>query len=383
MNVDVVVVAAGIGSRFEGDKIFYEIFGKPLIFYTLQNLLNAWDFVNKILVLNPANLERGKRLLLPFFPDLKIVKGGEERTHSVLNGVNASSSPYVLIHDGARPFIPASIVHSVISALENSPSVTPAEPVRDTLKNFDGEFVYHTVDRSSLKAVQTPQGFRRELIARALRETLKEGIVYTDETTLIEELEGVRTKFVEGSPLNFKVTYRKDIELVERMLASNIRIGTGFDIHKYEKGRKMILGGVEIPCDVGLYGHSDGDALTHAIIDALLGASNLGDIGQLFPDTDTQFKDVKSTILLEKVVNLLHDNGYYTVNIDAVVIAEKPKLLKYKSEIAENLARILRISPSKVSIKGKTAERMGFIGRKEGLAVIANALILEVKNEDS
>ncbi len=383
MKVDIVVVAAGVGSRFAGDKIFYEIFGKPLIFYTLKNLFDSWNFENKILVLNAGNIEKGKKLLLPFFPDLKIVTGGEERTHSVLNGVNEAVSPYVLIHDGARPLIPSFVVRNVIGALDGWPSVTPAEPVRDTLKNFEGEFVFHTIDRSSLKAVQTPQGFNRELILKALEKTLEEGIVYTDETTLIEELEGIKTKFVKGSPLNFKVTYREDIEMVRRMLRDNIRVGTGFDIHRFEKGRKMILGGVEIPCEVGLYGHSDADALTHAIIDALLGASGLGDIGELFPDTDMRFKDIKSTILLEKVVNLLNDRGFFVVNVDAVVITEKPKLLNYKAKIVENLAKILRISCSKVSIKGKTAEKMGFVGREEGLAVIANALVLEVKNENS
>ncbi len=381
MKVDIVVVAAGSGSRFGRDKIFYDLYGKPLIFYTLRNLFSAYRFERKILVLNPRKIEEGKKKLLPFFPDLVFVPGGSERTHSVLNGVRETKSDFVLIHDGARPFVPARVVRGVIDALRTWQAVTPAEPVRDTIKYFEGEFVFKTLDRSDLKSIQTPQGFERKLILSALEKAVNEGLIYTDETTLIEEA-GLKAKFVPGSPLNFKITYGEDIKMAEKILSSHLRTGIGFDIHKFEKSRKMILGGIEIPCEFGLAGHSDGDALTHAIIDALLGASGLGDIGELFPDTDEKFKDIRSTILLEQVLALMEEKGFFPVNVDAVVITEKPKILKYRDRIVKNLSGILKISEDRISIKGKTAEKMGFIGRKEGLAVIANALVMEVKNEN-
>ncbi len=379
MKVDIVVVAAGSGSRFGQDKIFFELYGKPLVFYTLHNLFSSYHFEKKILVLNPRKISEGEKKLYPFFPDLVIVEGGNERTISVLNGVRESVSDYVLIHDGARPFVPSHVVENVVKALRDWYAVTPAEPVRDTVKYHEGEFVIRTLDRSSLKSIQTPQGFRRDIIRSALEDALHEGLIYTDETTLIEE-RGLKAKFVPGSPLNFKITYEEDVKMAERILSSNLRSGIGFDIHRFSKGRRMVLGGVDIPCEYGLAGHSDGDALTHAIIDALLGASGLGDIGELFPDSDERFRDIRSTILLERVVSLMEGRGFFPVNIDAVVITERPKILKYRDGIVKNLSRILRIPENRVSVKGKTAEKMGFVGRKEGLAVIANALVMEVKN---
>ncbi len=383
MKIDIVVVAAGKGTRFAGDKIFYEVFGRPLIFYTLANLFRAHRFRKKILVLNESGIERAEKELVPNFPDLEIVKGGAERTHSVLNGVKRAESDYVLIHDGARPFVPQKVVKNVIRALVGWPAVTPAEPVRDTLKNFEGDFVFKSVPRSELKSIQTPQGFERELILETLEIAAEEGVVYTDETTLVEELKGIKTKFVAGSPLNFKVTFREDMELVERILMKNLRVGFGFDIHRFEEGRKMVLGGVELPLPYGLKGHSDGDAVTHAVIDALLGASGLGDIGEWFPDTDEKYKDIKSTILLEKVIEEMTGKGFYPVNLDIVVVTEKPKIVKFKEEIVKNLGKILKMPSSKISLKGKTAEKMGFVGREEGLAVMATTLVMEVGNETS
>lgn len=381
MKVDIVVVAAGSGRRFGKDKIFFDLFGRPLVFYTLKNLFSAFEFERKILVLNPGKIEEGRKKLLPFFQDLIIVPGGKERTHSVLNGVKKTLSEYVLIHDGARPFVPTDVVKRVIGSLKSHPAVTPAEPVRDTIKYYEGEFVFKTLDRSGLKSIQTPQGFERKLILSALEYALREGLVYTDETTLVEEF-GIKTKYVSGNPLNFKITYREDMEMAEKILSSNLRTGVGFDIHRFAEGRKMILGGIEIPCEFGLAGHSDGDALTHAVIDALLGATGISDIGELFPDTDEKYRDVKSTDLLVQVVDLINSRGFFPVNVDAVVITEKPKILQYRERIVENLAGILKIPTDRVSVKGKTAEKMGFVGRKEGLAVIANALVVEVKNEN-
>ena len=253
-------------------------------------------------------------------------------------------------------------------------------PVTDTVKRVQDDRVLETLDRSVLRSVQTPQAFHAELIRRAHRDAAAGGYRGTDDTSLVERL-GEPVIVLPGRTDNVKITTPEDLELGMNILAKRgrvspgLRIGQGYDVHQLVAGRPLILGGVTIPHEVGLLGHSDADVLTHVVIDAVLGALGEGDIGQLFPDTDAQYKDISSLLLLKKVAEVVARRGAEVLSVDATVMAQRPKLAPHIPEMREKIAAALGVSRDRVSVKATTTEKLGFVGREEGMAAQAVALL--------
>ena len=303
----------------------------------------------------------------------KVLKGGETRQDSVLIGtLEAGKCSLIAVHDGARPLVDDETVRNVIESVRQYGSGVASTPVTDTIKQVAPDLtVLSTPDRSALRAVQTPQGFRRELLERAHRElTLR----CTDDAALVSCL-GVTIHLCEGSPRNIKLTTQEDIALAQTLLGALPRVGHGYDAHRLVEGRRLILGGVEIPYEKGLLGHSDADVLVHAVIDALLGAAALGDIGQHFPDRDPEYKDISSIKLLAETARLLREAGYRVGNVDATLIAQRPKLAAHIPAMRQHIADALDVDVSMVSVKATTTEGMGFEGEGAGISAHAVALL--------
>ena len=296
-----------------------------------------------------------------------VVEGGAQRQDSVYNALREAGrldpgTAYVLVHDAARPFVTEDVVQEVIRGAFDRGAAVPCVAVKDSLRENEGERS-RCVDRSRFFAVQTPQGFRKELLDEAYEKACKDGFSGTDDASLVERL-GYNVEIVDGDYDNIKITTKEDLPMENR-------IGTGFDVHRLVEGRKLILGGVEIPYEKGLDGHSDADVLIHALMDALLGAAAMGDIGRHFPDTDDAYKGISSMKLLDRVNNILAENMYSIGNADITVIAQKPKLSPYIEKMRENIADVLGIGKDLINIKATTTEKLGFTGRGEGIAAEA------------
>ena len=372
----VVIVAGGKGKRFGGYKQFAKVYNKEILWYATKNFEQHPKISNIIVVAPQEMIEKTKEILKDFKKVQKIVEGGEERMFSVFNGLKEVKTEFVLIHDGARPYVDKKIIDNLLEKVKNYPAIIPAIPLTDTIKFKDNEFVYGNPKRDRLLRVQTPQAFKTEILKKSFEkyfQTYKNfEKIFTDESGLVEEMMGIKSKWIEGDENNLKITYKDDIKKFENLLKNKekILIGFGYDIHpiKEIKGESFILGGIEIAQNLRSIGHSDGDALIHALIDALLGAFALKDIGEYFPDTDKRFKNIKSTILLKKVVEEILP-PFKINNIDIIVKLEKPKLSPFKEKIKENLSRLLDIEESCISIKAKRGEGLGVVGRGEAVEV--------------
>jgi len=316
------------------------------------------------------------------------VSGGKTRRASVHNALLflASHKPaYVLIHDGARPWVKRELIEKIIEGAIKYRAAIPALPLIETpkeLKTSTGEvkFVERHLRRENLCAVQTPQGFAfPEILAtheKASEKEEKEGFEYTDDAEVWGEFTG-QVAVIHGEPENRKITYPEDLEMAAKgkTLAVKQRIGIGRDLHRLASGRKFLLGGVEIPFDKGELGHSDGDVLAHAVCDSILGAAGLGDIGELFPDSDPAYKDADSMELLKRAWHSVKAQGWQLANLDCVVCCEKPKILPHRDKIRSSLAKALDADPALVFVKGKTAEGLGPIGSGEAVEATAVCLL--------
>lgn len=380
-----VIAAGGSGTRMGGNvpKQFVRIGGIPIIVRTLLKFETCSDIDEIIVVVRDCDIETVKILLDEYKITklTRIVKGGATRQASVLNGINAASGRFVFIHDAARPFVTPEQISEVVNETHRFGAAALGVPIKDTLKTVkkDG-MISETVDRENKYSIQTPQGFEIEMIRAAHREAERKGVSVTDDCALAE-LSGASVKVVEGSSLNIKLTTPEDIILAEGILNSKkgeteqVRVGLGYDVHRLVKERELILGGIKIPYELGLLGHSDADVLLHSIMDAMLGAAALGDIGTHFPDTDEKWRGADSCMLLAAVRNILKENGFSVVNIDATIIAQKPKLADFIPHMREKISEVLEISAACVSVKATTTEKLGFCGRGEGIAAEAICMI--------
>ena len=376
MKTAVIIAAAGMGRRLGGPipKQFMDIGGQPVIAKTLK-VFEAMDEIDHIfIVTNEDYMEHCENITKEYgITKLSaIVCGGAERQDSVYNALKAVSGfdggrgdrgiEYVLIHDGARPFVTPDVVLNVLEGIVQSGAAVACVPMKDSLRRASAAGSC-AVDRSEYFAVQTPQGFRTSALLHAYEKAYEEGYYGTDDASLAERA-GLDVAIVKGDYANIKITTREDLPM-------EYRVGTGFDVHKFEEGRKLILGGVDIPYEKGLAGHSDADVLVHALLDALLGAAAMGDIGRHFPDTDQKYKGISSLKLLEHVGSLLSDEGYSIGNVDVTVIAQAPKIAPHIEAMRDNIAETLKLEKSRINIKGTTTEKLGFTGRKEGIAAEA------------
>ena len=365
-----IITAAGSGTRMNTDKMLMPLLGKSVIVHTVEVFI--------IVLASKSNISDMKKLFEN--ESVTVTDGGSTRGESVVCGLEKATSEFVLVHDGARPLVTKEIIESTVNECILSGCAAVGVGAKDTIKtNCDG-YITGTVPRESCTLIQTPQGFRREELKKAYE---KFGTGETDDCGIMEKM-GARIKIIEGSYENLKLTTPEDILTAEKILRNRIgekencpmRIGTGFDTHRLTEGRDLIIGGVKIPYEKGLLGHSDADVLIHAVIDSLLGAAALGDIGTHFPDTDEKYKGISSMKLLSHTAELIEKAGYKIGNIDTTLIAQAPKMAPYIKEMEKNLASALGIDVSSVSIKAKSNEKMGFTGRGEGIEARAISLIV-------
>ena len=382
-----VIVAAGRGERFgHAAKVLAPLAGQPLLAWSLDAMHTAAT-VRDIVVVYGEHTEAPIQALIGTgrWPKVRaLVPGAALRQGSMANGVQATADDLevVLVHDAARPLVTPERVDACAYAARDTGAAILAAPVADTLKRVEAGVVTATVDRSALWAAQTPQGFRRDLLLELCRLATMGDVNVTDEAALAEAL-GHPVAIVAGDRLNLKVTHPEDLELADALLRRRqggggmptSRTGIGYDVHRFAPGRRMVLGGVEIPFGRGLEGHSDADALLHAIADALLGAAALGDIGSHFPPTDERWRDLDSRQILRHAVALLAAQGWRPVNVDATVIAEAPKISAHVPRMRASIAADTGLPEAAVSIKATTNEGMGFVGREEGIAALAVASI--------
>ncbi len=374
-----VVVAAGSATRMQGiDKMLAPLAGVPVVLRSIRALA-ASDCIDSLVLVTRAELmETLRTLCAEVSKPVTVVPGGASRPESVLAGLAAlpEGTELAAIHDGARPLVTQAVIAEAVEAAGRCGAAAPAVPVHDTIKQAENGIVHATPERKTLFAVQTPQVFDVRLLKTALRAAMERGIALTDDCSAVEAV-GKPVVLTQGCEENLKITTPVDLTLAEAILKrrKTMRIGHGYDVHRLKEGRKLILGGVEIPFERGLDGHSDADVLVHALMDALLGAAGLRDIGVLFPDNDPAYKNISSMLLLDRVMQTLERAGYAVGNVDVTVLAQRPKLKDYIPVMRENLACAMKIPLDCVNIKATTEEGLGFTGSGEGIACHAVCLL--------
>jgi 2-C-methyl-D-erythritol 4-phosphate cytidylyltransferase/2-C-methyl-D-erythritol 2,4-cyclodiphosphate synthase len=372
-KIAVVIPAAGRGNRMGGSvpKQYLKAGGKAMLVRTAEIFRDNRYIDHIVVAAGVDHFEECAALLRDNGINAILAVGGETRQDSVYAGLKKlpADTDFVLVHDASRPFVTAGIIEAAINAVCEKRAVVCAVPVKDTIRMKQGEGDSVTLDRDRLYAVQTPQAFEKELIIGAYERAYKEGFYGTDDAALAERA-GHHVHIIEGSYDNIKITTKGDMPV-----GGEISTGIGFDAHAFEAGRKLFLGGVEIPFDRGLSGHSDDDVLLHAVIDALLGAAGCRDIGTHFPDSEEKYRGISSLLLLEETAKIIAQKGYTIGNIDAVVIAERPKIAPYVSDMKKTAAGALGVAEDKINIKGTTTEKMGFTGREEGIAAQAVCML--------
>ena len=373
-----VVLGGGSGSRMGlgYNKALYSLDGKAVIRRSAEAIAPHMDGL--AVVCPDAERERFAQALEGMACPYVMVSGGETRQASVRNALDAlpENVTHVLVHDGARCLVSAEIIRAAMASAEAKGSGVAAVPVKDTLKEADAEDrAVATLPRERLRAVQTPQAFALPLLRRAHEAAARDGFIGTDEAVLVERM-GEAVYLTPGSGRNIKLTTPEDIQMAQTFLgALPLRIGTGYDVHRLTGGRKLILCGVEVPYELGLDGHSDADVALHALMDALLGAAALGDIGKHFPDTDMRYKGISSVKLLRETSAILQAHGFLAAQADVTIVAQRPKLAPYIPQMRANIAEALDLPLDRISVKATTTEHLGFEGRGEGISAQAVAMV--------
>lgn len=370
MKVSLILTCAGKGLRagFSKNKVLVEVDGKSSVDRALQTFIGSGRINQFILT---ANQEDFSLLSEKYGETCTVVLGGATRTDSVKNALAHVDGDIVLIHDGARPFLTRKMIDDCIESASANGGCIPVIPSPNTVIRKSGEAVDEYLGKDELFSVQTPQGFKTELIKRAYACAGERA--YNDDGEVYAKFIGKLATYL-GDAKNVKLTFPEDFDGNE----CKTRFGTGFDCHKLVEGRKLILGGITIPHDKGLLGHSDADVLTHAIMDAILSATAMRDIGYHFSDKDAKYKDANSMALLNCVLEIIKKLGYRVESVSATVMAEKPKLLNFIPTITENLATALSLTLDKVGIAATTLEGLGFVGREEGICVNATAVVTKM-----
>jgi len=398
VSVVAIIPAAGKGTRLGGStpKQFLEIARAPILIHTLRRF-DACHSVDEIWVALPpdriaAFSDEARRHSIQ--KKLQLIEGGNERSDSIFGALTGIESSYakeakplpelVIIHDAVRPFVTAAQIDAVLDSARLNGAAILALGATDTIKEANQGRVVRTLDRRTIYCAQTPQAFKFELFRKANELARAENLPsdsLTDDSMLVERV-GIPVGIVEGSASNIKITTSEDLAYASRLLGSKdsepgtaFRTGIGYDIHRLVKGKRLVLGGVEIDFEYGLEGHSDGDSLTHAICDALLGAASLGDIGTHFPPSDDRWKGADSLRFLSHVTSLVNECGFRIENVDATVFAERPRLAQHSRGMREKLSLVLGLDVSRINVKAKTNEGLDAIGRGEAIAAQAIALI--------
>ena len=364
-NVTLIVLCAGNSTRFalQAKKQWLRSGNTPLWLF-VTNKLKEFSSFDKIII---ASHKKELNYMRNFTSDYTFVQGGETRQESMKNALKEVTSDYVMVTDVARACVTKELIDNLISSKNQADCIVPILNVSDTVV-----YKNETINRDEVKLIQTPQLSS----TKVLKNSLETKIEFTDDSSAIKNIGGT-VKYIKGSTKSKKLTFEDDIKAIKclKKPSKDFFVGNGFDIHPFEDNKKMFLGGIHIDVPYGFKAHSDGDVLIHSLIDAILGAIGAGDIGEFFPDTDAKYKNIDSKILLKEIVEFVYNVGYEIVNIDLTIIAQKPKINPYKNDIKNMIASLLNLEKQFVNIKATTAEKLGFIGRAEGVAVQSSATL--------
>ena len=379
MAVTAVVVAAGRSTRVGGEvpKQFQRLDRETIVVHAARALGRSPEVGSIVVVLPPSEIGGAHDADLRAVPRVSgVVAGGNTRMDSALAGVEAAAADLVIVHDAARPFVLPATIHAVVEATRRHGAAIPVLPASDTIKRDDGHgFVGETIDRSALRLAQTPQGAKRDWLLAALREAKAVGYDATDEAAALERA-GRRVALVPGDPGNVKITTAEDLRRASGSFGGGeMRVGHGYDVHRFGGSRPLVLGGVIFPGEPGLAGHSDADVVLHAAMDAVLGAAGLRDIGHHFPTDDPGFAGADSVALARLVLERVRGAGLRIDNVDVTLLAERPKIAPRVEEMRAAVAGALGIDAVRVGIKATTLEGLGALGRREGIACHAVALL--------
>ena len=369
----VIIAAAGSSHRMGAGlpKQYRIVEALPVLIKTVKAFCHCGKFAQIIIAAPPGDTDYVSSLLAEYGVEgCAVTAGGTTRPESVMNALALVDARYVMVHDGARPFVSAEVIGRVQQALdEGARAVIPCVRPKNTIRTADA-----TLDRSALYEVQTPQGFETEVLRKAYEKAFAEGFAATDEAGVTEHC-GIRTQIVEGSYDNIKITTPDDLPKE----AEPVRTGFGYDVHRLVPGRPLMIGCVHVPYEKGLLGHSDADVLSHALADALLGAAALGDIGQHFPDSSAETEGMPGRVLLAKTAELLREAGFTIINADATLVAERPKVAAFKPAMQQAVAEALGVEASQIGIKATTEEGLGITGSGEAMAAYAAANIIKTR----
>jgi len=378
MSLFLILLAAGDSKRLKSNtpKPFNVINNKSLLEHSINAFRDFHEIKKTVIVYNKKHKKNINKLSLK---NVIIVEGGktrQESTFRALKKIKKMNCKKVLIHDSARPIPSKFLINKIIHNLKKNNAVVPLIKINDATKRVKKNTIFKNIERDSLRFSQTPQGFTFKKIYEKHAKNI--GKSFDDDSSLFTK-DKEKIFIVAGSKSNLKITDKEDIKIFKSLKSEKIYFGIGFDIHRLVKGRKLYLGGIKIPFALGLKGHSDADPVIHALIDSLLGACGLGDIGRLFSNRNKKYKNIRSTILLKKVVEMIRCKNFLINNIDINIITQKPKIKKYVNKIKSVLAKICGISSNKINIKAKTTEKLGLIGREKA---IASEVIASVSKND-
>ena len=378
MKFSFILLAGGSSNRFKSNipKPYHKIAGKTLIELSINKINQFKEFKKIIIVYNKKHLKFLKKINLK---NITFIVGGKNRQQSTNNALNYLQKQKlvkkVLIHDAARPNFSKNLIKKILIEAKKNSAIVPVLKIQDALKEKYNKNKFLNLKRKNLFLTQTPQCFDLKKISN-LHKNNKDKYV-DDDLSLIDS--NYKTKLINGEKKNFKITDKYDFRLLKNIYKSNLKIGIGFDVHRLVEDRKLFLGGIKIPSKLGTLGHSDGDPVLHAIIDAILGACQMGDIGEKFSDKNKKFKNVSSSNLIEKVFNENKNKNYEINNLDINIITETPKLKKFKNKIINSISKLCKIPLTYINIKAKTTEKLGVVGQEKAIA--AEVIVSVIKHD--
>jgi 2-C-methyl-D-erythritol 4-phosphate cytidylyltransferase/2-C-methyl-D-erythritol 2,4-cyclodiphosphate synthase len=377
MRFSFILLAGGNSSRFKSKipKQYHKIKGKTLIDITIDKIREFKEIKKIILVYDEKHKKYFKKINLK---NITLIKGGITRSKSTHNALsclkNLKRIDKVLIHDAARPNFSKRLIRNILINAKKNKVVVPVLKIQDALKQKHNKKVVANLKRNNFFTTQTPQCFNLNEIFQLHKKNKDK---YTDDDFSLITIND-KVKFIKGEKKNFKITDQEDFDLYQKFHKTITKVGIGFDVHRLVKGRKLYLGGISIPSALGTLGHSDGDPVLHAIIDSILGACSMGDIGDKFSDKSIKYKNIRSDKLIKEVIDEIKKKNYVVSNIDINIITQTPKLKKFKKQISINIANLCKISLDKVNVKAKTAEKLGIIGQEKAIA--AEVITSVIKN---
>ena len=378
MSLFLILLAAGDSKRLVSNtpKPFHVVNNKTLLEHSINTFKNFHEIKKTVIVYNKKHKKYLDKLNLK--NSIKVVggKSRQESTFNALKRIRKMNCNKVLIHDSARPNPSTKLIRKIIYNLKKNHAVVPIINVNDATKRVKKNIIFKNIQRNSLRFSQTPQGFTFKKVYEKHKKNIN--TPFDDDSALFTKDEE-KVVIIKGNKTNLKITDREDLNIFKSLNKGKTYFGIGFDVHKLTKKRKLYLGGIKIPFALGLKGHSDADPVLHAVIDSLLGACRLGDIGKLFSDKNKKYKNISSTILLKKVIELIKFKNFSINNIDINIIVQKPKIKKYSKKMIDTISKLCEINSSQINIKGKTTEKLGLIGKEKAIA--SEAITSVTKND--